>query len=257
MNKVYKPLVRTEDGRLVSIFARRRPTLDYPELEYKEGTITYAPEGTRGIWTSPDLERGKKQKENATDKLSEGGTFVVHEATPLGNPITTPTEVGAPSTRYPAILLGKEVWREEPSRPKAKFRVGDKVIVVESPEVTCAAPRGTTVTIAQEVYFNPHTKQWVYLANGGLRYEENWLEPAPKEEWKDVTGECRPSLNVEAGCLCLYHNAYPILSFGSQRPWAESGGRRQGYKVEFIEPNTAPTHCCYGSFRIWKKIGGK
>jgi len=254
MNKVYKPLVRTEDGRLVSIFARRRPTLDYPELEYKEGTITYAPEGTRGIWTSPDLERGKKQKENATDKLSEGGTFVVHEATPLGNPITTPTEVGAPSTRYPALLLGKEVWREEAPRPELKFKVGDKVIVVESPEMTCAAPRGATVTIAQGQYFNPHTKQWVYLADGGLRYEENWLELAPKEEWKDVTGEC--TWMKHGFRATLFHgNAVEIMELSLSEPFFTSVVRDGHYCVEPIEPlQSWPNGNQRRDFKVLKKV---
>ncbi|GAH25957.1 unnamed protein product, partial [marine sediment metagenome] len=53
------------------------------------------------------------------------GKLVIHEATPLGKQykINWHGTFGEEMIRYPAILLGKEVWMDKPARPEPKFKV--------------------------------------------------------------------------------------------------------------------------------------
>lgn len=119
VKKVYKPLVETSDGRLVSIWAGRRRGIS---LEYRVGEITYTPEGGAGIWVCETLEvaQGQGKSNSRTTIKDTSGALVVHEATILGEKCGAIMDTtGLPDTfsddiRYPAILLGKEVWREVP-----------------------------------------------------------------------------------------------------------------------------------------------
>ena len=114
--KVYKPLVETLEGKLVSVWAGGEVSRLGVILEYKEGGITYTPEGGAGIWVSKTLEEAQNQKNNQNKK----GTFVVYEVTPLGkkcgefNTRDGYRSVFSNDLRYPTVLLGKEVWREKP-----------------------------------------------------------------------------------------------------------------------------------------------
>lgn len=123
--KVYKPLVETSDGKLVSIWACAKKS--GVRLEYKERRITYNPEGGMGIWVSPSLWEAESQLHHNAGYTKEktSGIGVIHEATPLGE------GMGNMEFRYPAILLGKEVWREKPREVPVTFKVGDKVRVKE------------------------------------------------------------------------------------------------------------------------------
>src|SRR4030042_2629448 len=113
--KVYKAL-RIKDDKLISLV----PTLSFKgiPLEYKEGQITYAPEGSLGIFVDTTFGACK---DNALRNKNGAGEIIevaVYEATPLGK--LEQKDVPSQGMRWlcPAILLGKEVWRSEPEKPK-------------------------------------------------------------------------------------------------------------------------------------------
>lgn len=119
--KVYKALVEKEGGELVSIWAG---THIGGELSYQEGQVTYAPEDSIGIFVEETLEESiYNGKDNSTLKRKEyNGTLVVHEAIPLGQMFPKGHSLNFEDyIRYPAILLGKEVWRQEPEKPKEEW----------------------------------------------------------------------------------------------------------------------------------------
>ena len=105
METVYKALME-ENGELRSTIAGRGLGVaqDKPKLTYKEGEITYAPEGTKGIYVWESLGEARKHVRYYCEERGR-----VHEATPLGKKGHDPIR---DSTTYPAILLGKEVWLE-------------------------------------------------------------------------------------------------------------------------------------------------
>jgi len=111
MDKIYKVLLE-EDGELKSTIAGRGLgkvylAQDKPRLTYKEGQITYAPEGTVGLFSYRILGEAKRYSKYIPH---DEGTIRIHEAIPLGNRFST---FFFNSRVYPALLLGKEVWREE------------------------------------------------------------------------------------------------------------------------------------------------
>lgn len=117
---VYKPLVETPDGELISVWAGDagcHGTI----LEYKEGEITYAPEGSAGIWVSKSLGEANNQFCNKNKE----GVSVIHEVAPLGKECLHDTHKWGSfgqDTRYPAILLGKRVYQgEPPEEPKEEW----------------------------------------------------------------------------------------------------------------------------------------
>lgn len=116
VKKVYKA-VRLKDGALESLVvgsARQGYAFPYSTLTYIEGEITYAPKGSDGIYVSLTLEGAVGDIRGNCPDPDEGH---VYEATPLGKQgkgmINLPT--------YPAILLGKCVWRSEPEKPKEEW----------------------------------------------------------------------------------------------------------------------------------------
>ena len=119
--RVYKALARYPDGRLVSLWASNHSgTVDRGEveLEYHEGEITYAPQGSQGIYTEATYQEGIGQMKNGEEKRDLlGATLVLHEAIPLGNMMPADPHAYQAPGRYPAILLGKEVWRKPAPEP--------------------------------------------------------------------------------------------------------------------------------------------
>ena len=119
--KVHKMLARYPDGRLVSLWVEESNRLvqqrNGGELTYEEGKITYALKGSQGIYTIGTLAEGKGQIPNGEGKKKQGATLVIHEAIPLGDEMPSNLLAYQDAGRYPAILLGKEVWREPAPEP--------------------------------------------------------------------------------------------------------------------------------------------
>lgn len=231
---VYKALVRTKDGRLVSIWSDRI-------LDYNEGQITYAPKGSMGIFIRPTLEGAKYSgKTNSRRRCKElGGTRVVHEATPLGNLCSKAgSSIFLADDRYPAILLGKEVWRDKPIRPEPKFKVGDKVVG------TCSSSTGEVFTIesikGDEAWFTKGT--WL-----GIKQ----IKLASKEEWVDVTKECDLKLSTPYGkeynLVQVNYQGQQIVELGTGKPWITTDPH---YRVE----GKAFTHDSFTWFKVLKKV---
>ena len=113
VRRVYKALVKTGDGKLVSIWAG---TYAGRELEYEEGKITHNPEGGMGIFVTATIKEAKTAAfENGAARAGEcGGQLKVYEATPIGK-ILSKKEINLYSEhdRYPAIRLEEEVWSSE------------------------------------------------------------------------------------------------------------------------------------------------
>lgn len=123
MKTYYKALIIGDDGNLWSIIAGRGlaglTAQDKPSLEYKEGAITYNPEGEQGIFVHETKDAAYSQ----ANSYRRGKTAVIHEATALGETLG----LGLPGVRFPAILLGKRVETLEDEAPK--FEVGDFVTI--------------------------------------------------------------------------------------------------------------------------------
>lgn len=113
----YKTVLVLSNGDRVSPWARGGTGYaGYQPLTYKEGEVTRAPEGTRGVCVylsndnSPHVVSEKKD-------ANAGSYFAVHECWTIGK--KNDRELGE---YYPAILLGKEVWNEKPAEPVEEWR---------------------------------------------------------------------------------------------------------------------------------------
>lgn len=179
---LYKPLVwRSEGGQLESL------TTIGKTLYYTEGRITYAPEGSMGIFVSSSLAIAKGMGlGNRGYKLSKVGegikdALVVYEVIPLGNrfPYTDVSFGG--SDRYPAILLGKEVWRDEPVPPKEEWEEVTK-------DITCRGNCGRAVIEHKGIELMELTLSKPYIASPVTegRYK---IEPAEEVVTFGVKGE--------------------------------------------------------------------
>jgi len=102
-------LVKWDGGEILA----GTKTYKAPVLTYKEGQITYTPEGTEGIFITETLGEAK----GITRANGGGATHkVIHEVTPLGN-----IEHGKGNnsqTSCPAILVGKKVFEYNAEPPK-------------------------------------------------------------------------------------------------------------------------------------------
>lgn len=249
METGYKPLVETPDRGLISLWAGGGAAGTV--LEYKEGEITYTPKGSAGIWVSKTLEQAKDSGFGNKNKV---GVLIVYEVTPLGERMGEGEGFSTPSSfardiRYPAILLGKEVWREEEPRPEPKFKVGDRVVLKDAKGEYCGVQIGmvgvvVTPSISSTVIRMPvHNHYYV---------QEKYLELAPVEEWVDVTGECTLRMSCMEGRVSVCHNGAERLLLGSKGAylWRCQNGRHpeDNYKVELTDGN----YSC-GTFTVFKK----
>ncbi len=187
--KMFKPLLRKPDGTLESIWAGKGERKIGTTLTYKEGEITYASEGTLGIWVSESIEQA--QTAGVGSKRGEGD-IVVHEVVALGHQLPSGGTIsGSPQNiRYPAIILGAEVRREPPPMPAPKFKVGDKVTI---PRGNIYGDKKEKVYIIADALYGSAVghKHWHYYVDSYLSpTDEDWLELVPKEEWEDITREC-------------------------------------------------------------------
>ncbi len=121
VKKVYKVLVETKEGKLVSMIAggKKSGWDEYRELTYKEGEITYAPPSTMGIFVKEAIDRAIGHSFDHSGGKME--LRVIHEAIPLGKKLPRTGDAFSTEARYPAILLGKEVWREKPAKLKEEW----------------------------------------------------------------------------------------------------------------------------------------
>ena len=240
--KVYKALA-LEDGVLKSIIAGREGF--GASLEYQEGEVTYAPEGSMGIFADAVLKEAIRNGQG--NYFGQPGILVVHEAVPLGTRMWG-EETFMEYPRYPAILLGKEVWRE---RPKPKFKVGDKVRGVLSYAVGCLFTITRVFWSSDEGYAGE--PRYLYTC-AGISYSEYMLELAPKEEWVDVTEECTVDfLRACCGCeggttISVHHNSGLVARMGFGEPWILS---KEVYKIELATKNYLG-QC--SSFKVFKKV---
>ena len=116
MQKFYKAVRELEDGTLVSMMPRDVEILvsyGKPVLTYNVGGVTCAPDGRFGVFLFTDLDDAK----GLTNEYCHHDDGIIYEAEPIGEPREHYTS-NRPT--FPAILLGKEVWRQKPLPPKEK-----------------------------------------------------------------------------------------------------------------------------------------
>jgi len=222
VNKVYKVVVETEDGRLVSRTAGGYGFSKWQELVYKEGEITYAPEGSGGIFVDETMEDAHTTVEDRAG--SKQGTRVIYEAIPLGKLCgAIPDRCGgvsifSASARYPAILLGKEVWRETPPRPEPKFKVGDRIIVRKSHTGITTPAVGVIATVEwSNLRFDDIPYHWHYYFDTWVADEDEVALAPPEPEWVDVTKECSFSLQTGNGVVIeVSHEKETVGFFGTE-----------------------------------------
>lgn len=191
----YKPLVLTPTGELISIWAGTGKGVGQTSgtrLTYKEGEITYCPQGSMGIWVNKTLKGAIYQVTGGANakwtKVETGGIAVIHTIIALGESMPLVGEDGfSHDLRYPAILLGKRVWEDEPPRPPAKFKIGDRVRGFRS---YAEGVKGvvTKVFWAKDEGYNHATSAWLYnidtaLFEGGTPFNvgEDMLELVPEK----------------------------------------------------------------------------
>jgi len=176
--KCYKGFRVGEDGGLLSLIVwtispDSRGTIP-PVLSYTEGEITYAPEGTDGIFIEKNLEKGKQ-----TTMDSGGRSFkVIHEITPLGNRRALENSLGR-FTTYPAILVGKRVKSYHEPKPVPP----EPVWVNITRDCTCSA-----------IGFGPF--QWVSIRDPETKSEIALMGPkgivlygSKREQYRIVEGD--------------------------------------------------------------------
>ena len=121
--KLYKALRVKPNGTLASLLIGNTtsiPFAPFKELTYKEGEITYAPEGSRGVFCDNTLGLAEQR---ARVESNHGRKFeaVVHEVTVLG---TTSSRI-ADITCCPAVLVGRKVYGiayHPPEPPKEEWK---------------------------------------------------------------------------------------------------------------------------------------
>ena len=111
--KVYK-VVRVDNGELKSVYAGNCTTNILRDFRgntqgviYKEGQISYAPRGQKGLFVFMSLKEAKA----FAIESREMGILEIYEAIPLGE-----EQIRAgfdTSALYPALILDKKVWSED------------------------------------------------------------------------------------------------------------------------------------------------
>ncbi len=267
METVYKAVANFPGGRLESILAGggSEEVRTLPMLVYKEGEITYAPEGSNGVYVSETEEKARDvgMWNKTRIKGIYGAVVTVHEAIPLGNRKSLEDAVAvrglsafAEIPRYPAILLGKEVWRETPKEqpgPVPKFKVGDSVTV---PISTTGIPDGYTDEVSFVTWgegLAPSHKHWHYNIGTWLA-DEDELVLAPMKEWEDITKKCIPKLFM--GQLYLSYPPYWIVFTDAKGEVILSPGTREGeeFRVEVVKESSKlmPTVQAH-TFKVFKR----
>lgn len=156
-------------------------------VDYIIGEVTIAPT-VRGCycWRTPE-----QAIDHATGKA---GLMVRHptavlEVYPVGCEVITP---GYPpregEVRVQSVYVVREVWRESPELPMAKFEVGDKVVV--KAYQGGKNPKGKVFTVTevkwgQEGFGHDHY-HYYYDEHNCAPCDEDWLELAPK--WTPTIG---------------------------------------------------------------------
>uniref|UniRef100_A0A6M3Y7V6 Uncharacterized protein n=1 Tax=viral metagenome TaxID=1070528 RepID=A0A6M3Y7V6_9ZZZZ len=118
------------------------------------------------------------------------------------------------------------------SRPEPKFKVGETTLRTDD----------SRKFIVRESRYLDVTREWIYDSVDGKTLLERFLKPAPKEEWVDVTRECKRELTTRIGGfygVALLHGGDARLLLDGKNavlPWCVDGGNcRQdpNYRVEF------------------------
>lgn len=238
-NKVYK-VVRKQNGELVSVWAGTQSYKVYKPVTYKEGQISYAPEGQGGLAVFGDLKDAKTFLIHSVHSNLGQNIGEIHEATALGTkgyPISGGW--GDSNCTYPAILLGKKVYPEA-TRPAPKFNVGDKV---------CFGTLKDVLTIKDSEWLGD---QYAYHFTENSRFNsECYLHLAPKEEWVDVTQECTVLYLCGTGgnYIHLRHEGKILAAFGLGGHYKNTTG--DNYKIELGKKNYLGT---LGTFKVLKKV---
>jgi hypothetical protein len=236
-NIVFKALQLTPEGKLISLRAQSRDG----SLDYKVGQITYAPEGSMGVFVKETLDFAQTCGiANCGYAHAAKGIVVIHKSVALGTRLPYSRQIFGDEPRYPAILLQEEVWREKLTRPEPKFKLTDRLDKDGEP-VTI-----TKIIWAQDDKFSTH-EHYHYSDTFGRIWDEAQLELAPEEAWVDVTGECTVEIQTvygghfyarfnHGGCCRLILGEKPTL-------WGVRGGQctacaeSNKYKVEFEKTN--------------------
>ena len=112
--QTYYKAFRVVDGELKSLIkwsravtdSRTKKAVPKPTLSYKEGDITYNPEGQVGLFLYDNLNLACRR---AGEESGGEQHVVVHEVTALGN-ATSYSWCWADYIVCPAVLVGKKVW---------------------------------------------------------------------------------------------------------------------------------------------------
>jgi hypothetical protein len=108
--QIYK-VVKIRDGKYVSGIAGAGAYARFPELEYKIGEVTKAPEGSAGVFCIKNYDCAVANA--LTDiNLRQGLPTAVLEVYPCGE------RTYCTSLNFPAVYVAKELWRQQPPKPK-------------------------------------------------------------------------------------------------------------------------------------------
>lgn len=257
--KVYKALMEV-GGRLESL------TTLGANLTYTEGEITYAPEGSMGIFVEETLMEARSMGQGNRGYKEKEGKLVVYEAAPLGfqEAVVDHNKAFGNMLRYPAILLGKEVWRDKPKEPTELERLCEARTLLGGDIRTC---NRTSLNFCPEgrkyaLYFNRgEDNPWVlYEGNRGKVMSTCFLQRVkdfvkhdePKEEWVDITNACNTQLThgYDGAWLSLMYSGAEIGIFGvaGWQPWGECAHDR--VKIEPVGKAYPST----GGFKVLKKV---
>lgn len=174
---MFKTVLVLADGSRVSPWAGG--INQYQSLDYKEGEVTRAPEGTKGISLNLSVHVTV-----APDKKRDipGSYFAVHECWAIGK------KMGAWDNYYPAILLGKEVWNEKPVAP----------------------PEPVWKDVTEECTTELRMGQYVSVLHGGT--ERVLLSSKGMHIWAAQGGDCK---TTDAGDYRVEVGLYPAYPCGS------------------------------------------
>ncbi len=152
-----------------------------------------------------------------------------------------------------------DITNQKPERPAPKFKVGARVVVMCSPDVTGMDWQvGTEATI---VSFTWRQNRWSYdirhsQTDDIYAARENWLELAP--EWEDVTMECKIELHKskdgDGGYFYdILHKGHWLIDGGLGEPQVKDNKidvECDGYKVE----TGGKSYSKFNYFRIMKRV---
>jgi len=143
VTKLYKALRVKPDGTLASLLIGHTTSVQFAsfkELTYKEGEITYAPKGSRGVYCDNTLG-GAEQRARIESNHGRRFEAVVHDVTVLGTESSRTTD----TTCCPAVLVGRKVYGiayRPPEPPKEEWKDVTKECTTKWTRASCSVSGG-------------------------------------------------------------------------------------------------------------------